>query len=149
MDTTSAKGFDLDVTVDADRSHWPELLAALENLGHRLSWTTTTHSHVQLVAEEWALNVMMHGSGPQGAQSWLRIAVLDAPKTVTMQFTDNGLPFNPLAQGDKVLPDSLEDAQIGGLGLHLIRQMASSIGYSREGDFNCLRVELTKSATHM
>lgn len=149
MDTTPAEGFDLDLTVAADRSRWPELLAALEHLGQRLSWAATTHSHVQLVAEEWALNVMSYAKCPQGEQPWLRMTVRNTAKTVTMEFTDNGLPFDPLAPGEKALPESLEDARIGGLGLHLIRHMASSIGYSRRGDFNCLQVELTKPATHM
>jgi anti-sigma regulatory factor (Ser/Thr protein kinase) len=53
------------------------------------------------------------------------------------------VPFNPL---DEATPDtnlSIEDRQIGGLGIHLVINMVDDISYRRTADKNVLT--LTKS----
>ena len=149
VNTTPPAGFHLDMTVAADPAHWPQVLLALERLSQNLQWSEATAMRVQLVTEEWALNAMTYGKLPDCADAWVRVALRDAPEAVELEFSDNGAPFNPLAVPDKVLPDSLDEAHVGGLGLHLIRQLARAMDYARDGSCNRLRVELAKDPPHM
>lgn len=149
VNTSSPAGYNLDMTVAADAAHWPQVLAALEALGDQLSWSAATASRVQLVAEEWTLNAMTYGRSASDTPGWVRLALKDAPHEVEIEFSDNGLPFDPVAVADKQLPDSLDEAHIGGLGLHLIRQLCSAMHYRREGSCNRLRVQLAKTSDHM
>ena len=54
---------------------------------------------------------------------------------------DDGNPFNPLEAPPHQGPASLEDAMIGGLGIHLIRRMMTRCDYRREADVNVLCLE--------
>ncbi|HWZ27704.1 MAG TPA: anti-sigma factor antagonist, partial [Gemmatimonadales bacterium] len=50
--------------------------------------------------------------------------------------TDNGEPFNPL---DRAAPDtalSVDERQIGGLGIHLVRRLMDEVTYLRRADRN-------------
>jgi anti-sigma regulatory factor (Ser/Thr protein kinase) len=49
---------------------------------------------------------------------------------------DGGVPFNPLQLPEHTTPASLEDAEIGGLGVHLAR-----CDYQRDGGENVLCLE--------
>ena len=51
--------------------------------------------------------------------------------TLQAEITDDGRPFNPLSQAEPEPPKDLASAQIGGLGLKLVRSFAGSIDYQR------------------
>lgn len=61
--------------------------------------------------------------------------------SMKMVFADEGVAFNPLTEVPP--PDitaSVEDRKIGGLGMFMVRKMAKSVDYRREGSRNVLAV---------
>ena len=58
------------------------------------------------------------------------------PSAVVIEIGDDGVPFNPLAREDPELPESIEEAKIGGLGLFMTKNMMDEIEYVREGITN-------------
>ena len=66
-----------------------------------------------------------------------RVALNRSSEALTMVFSDNGKAFDPLHEIDD--PDvkaSLEDRQIGGLGMFMVKKMAKSVSYARRADRN-------------
>ena len=55
---------------------------------------------------------------------------------VQVLIVDDGRAFDPLDSGVVLLPDSLDDAQVGGLGLLMIRNTASRMSYERRDGHN-------------
>ena len=53
---------------------------------------------LRLVAEEILTNVAKHGHDDE-AEHWVRVRLTLAPDEVTLEFTDDGRPFDPLAAG--------------------------------------------------
>jgi serine/threonine-protein kinase RsbW len=58
---------------------------------------------------------------------------------------DSGQPFNPMDAPAPDLDAPIEERRIGGLGIHIVREMMDSLEYRREGGRNIL--VLTKRAT--
>lgn len=54
---------------------------------------------------------------------------------------DSGAPFNPLQRQEANLDVSLEERQIGGLGIHLIKEIMNNIEYVYENGKNVLIME--------
>lgn len=54
-----------------------------------------------------------------------------------LRFTDGGVPFNPL---EKEPSDVSGPPTVGGLVIHLVRQLSDGISYAREDGSNCLTV---------
>jgi sigma-B regulation protein RsbU (phosphoserine phosphatase) len=55
-----------------------------------------------------------------------------------LELEEDGEPFDSLAEGPPFAPEkSLEKRQVGGVGLHLLRSMATAITYQRRGNWNC------------
>ncbi len=65
-----------------------------------------------------------------------------AGKRLTVTITDDGVPFNPLsaAPPDTDLP--LEEREIGGLGIHLVRTLVDDVSYHRRIDKNVLTMTI-------
>ena len=69
------------------------------------------------------------------------IALDPTPDGLVMVFSDGGAPFDPTQ--DATTPDvkaSLEERSVGGLGIFMVKKMAKSVAYRREGDRNVLTV---------
>ena len=73
-------------------------------------------------------NVIMHGQPKERRPAvWLTAARRGGAVILTVE--DDCLPFNPLVQPSKPPATSLEDAEIGGLGLVLVRRFSTSLRY--------------------
>ena len=59
---------------------------------------------------------------------------------LTVEFIDNGIEFNPLLKEDPPLPDTIGEAQIGGLGIFLTIEMADGLDYSYIDGENHLKI---------
>jgi len=59
---------------------------------------------------------------------------------VVMTTRDDGVAFDPLAAAPD-LDAGLDDRKLGGLGIHLIREMTDAQRYRREGGWNVLVVD--------
>ena len=64
------------------------------------------------------------------------------------ELSDSGQPFNPLDAPPPEFELDLDDKPIGGLGIHLVRQLMDDMQYRREGAYNrvTLRQRLSPAA---
>jgi anti-sigma regulatory factor (Ser/Thr protein kinase) len=91
-----------------------------------------TLAAVELVLEEAVTNVLRYGYEPGSAGNHvIEIDLQIDPEEVQVLVVDDGKPFDPLDEGGIVLPETLDEAQVGGLGLLMIRNTASKLGYER------------------
>jgi sigma-B regulation protein RsbU (phosphoserine phosphatase) len=52
--------------------------------------------------------------------------------------SDTGVPFDPTKKDEEDTTLSAEERPIGGLGIHLVRQLMDEVHYERQGDKNIL-----------
>ena len=75
---------------------------------------------------------------------YLRIQCSFEEKTVSVSFIDNGKPFNPLT--DSEAPDigaGLDERKIGGLGIHIVKEMMDSVEYARNDNKNIFTIKIS------
>jgi serine/threonine-protein kinase RsbW len=93
---------------------------------------------IDLVLEEVLLNIFDNAfeSAPAGA-----VAVgcgIDPGKGFWVRVTDPGRAFDPLGQPPPDTTRDIADREVGGLGIHLARQMSSHMHYQRRNGQNVL-----------
>ena len=59
---------------------------------------------------------------------------------LTIEFGDDGQPFDPLTSEPPDFNQSVESRQVGGLGLHMVRELADDAHYSRRDGRNIVRL---------
>ncbi len=92
---------------------------------------------IQLCLEEAVANIISYAFEP-GTEHDVGIEVWRDGRTVFAEIVDDGRPFDPRAQEAPQRPANLESAQIGGLGITLMRNFAADIAYRRSGGMNRL-----------
>lgn len=66
----------------------------------------------------------------------ISVAMIPETKCLLVRFTDGGIPFNPLDLPSPDISIPLHERPIGGLGIHLVRQMMDVVEYRRVNDQN-------------
>jgi serine/threonine-protein kinase RsbW len=97
----------------------------------------------ELVFEEIVTNVIRYGYDDEEIHV-VDIAVRVDSEDVVLVVSDDGRPFNPLARPDPALPASLADAQVGGLGIMLVRKAAREVSYAWTDGRNHLTVVIPR-----
>jgi anti-sigma regulatory factor (Ser/Thr protein kinase) len=91
---------------------------------------------LRLVAEEVLTNVAKYGHDDD-AEHRVRARLTLVRGEVTLEFTDDGRPFDPLAAKPRDLTAGGE-RPLGGLGLELVRSLVDEVEYARVGSENVL-----------
>ena len=94
---------------------------------------------LNLALEEAVTNVIDYAY-PPGVLGKVELKADIDPGTLTFTLEDGGVPFDPTARGEVDINASVEDRQIGGLGIHLVRQIMDEVKYERVDDKNVLKL---------
>jgi anti-sigma regulatory factor (Ser/Thr protein kinase) len=77
----------------------------------------------------------------------IRVSLEFEGGSLTVIVADDGIPFDPLAQSEPQTDQPLEERMIGGLGIHLVRNLTDELRYRRESDSNVLTMVFKVSPT--
>ena len=98
-----------------------------------------------VVVEEIFVNIASYAYKDEVGIATVQVEVKDNPPAIDLTFIDSGVEYNPLANEDPDLDVAVEERQIGGLGIYLVKNMVEEISYKYEGGKNIL--SLTKNLT--
>ena len=93
---------------------------------------------LHVILDEICSNIVRH-SEATGFE--IGIEILDAPPAIKMTFVDDGIAYDPLAHVDPDTTLPVEERPIGGLGILMVKKMASSVSYHRAHGHNFFVVE--------
>ncbi len=96
---------------------------------------------LDLSVEEMVTNVVKYGYNPPSAENEVRIKVEILPKqSVTLTIEDSGHEFDPVAFDEPDTSGTIAEREVGGMGIHLTRNMCDNMHYKREENKNILTV---------
>lgn len=101
---------------------------------------------LSLAVDELLANVLNHGDAEIGVAPDIRLRVRLEKAQLVTELRDSGRPFNPLDAPPPELELDLDDKPIGGLGIHLVRQLMDEVQYCREGAYNRITLRQRLSA---
>jgi anti-sigma regulatory factor (Ser/Thr protein kinase) len=134
---------------DGDQEHVLHIPRSMAGLAALAGWVdqVTASLHLgkaaeyalRLCAEEAATNLVMHGvAGGRDDAGAVTLRAEPLAGALRLVVEDRCDAFDPLAVAPPEAPARLEDARVGGLGIHLLRRYAREVVYTRENGMNRL-----------
>lgn len=108
-----------------------ESFAAANNLPEQMVF------QVNLCLDELLTNTISYGF-PQGGEHEITVEIVLQGGALVITTHDGGLAFNPLERAEADTSQGIEERPVGGLGIHLVRNMMDEIEYRRESGQNVL-----------
>ena len=134
------------ITLPNDVQATTELGIFVDEVCENVGFDMSTTFKLNLAIEEAVVNVMSYAY-PAGTKGDVDIDAEADDEQLKFVISDSGTPFDPTQKGEVDTTLSAEERGIGGLGIHLIRQIMDTINYERVDGKNVLtlRKKLTKN----
>ena len=125
------------LTLSNNVSDIPLLSSFVEQVCAALDIDDYTATQINLAMEEAVVNIVNYAY-PVGTRGTIHIEAQANDERLRFTITDSGKPFDPTARKEVDTTLSAEERPIGGLGIHLIRQIMDSMNYERLDGKNIL-----------
>lgn len=100
-----------------------------------------TKMQVHIAIDELFGNIAYYAYNPEIGIVTVRVEVTDNPLAVVITFIDNGIPYDPLAKDNPDITLSVEERDVGGLGIYLVKKTMDDILYEYKDGQNILRIK--------
>ena len=96
---------------------------------------------IDVAIDELFSNIAHYAYNPEIGKATVRVEVAEDPMAVIITFIDNGMPYDPLKKEDPDVTLSLEERQIGGLGIYMVKKTMDDITYEYKDGQNILAIK--------
>ena len=117
-----------------------QLRARLKEFGEIRHWPAETRNELELVIEEWMTNLCSYAFAGI-AKPTIEVQVSATENEAFVRISDNGIPFNPENHPAPDFSIPPEDRPIGGLGIHMMKQLVDALSYERKAGRNILQLK--------
>lgn len=100
-----------------------------------------TSMQMELVIEEIFVNVSSYAYAPASGDVTICLDFTENPSSVEITFIDGGKPYNPLERDDPDTTLDIDERDIGGLGIFLVKKNVDEISYEYAEGKNILRMK--------
>ena len=122
---------------EALRDNLEELFAFVEQALTSLNVPASDRDKMMMALDEAVTNVVLYAyTADQRGTVGIHLSRND--NTITAEIVDHGKPFNPTAHPAPDITLPIEQRPLGGLGIHLMRNLVTSLRYYRKKGENHL-----------
>ena len=99
-----------------------------------------TKIQLDVAVEEIFVNIAHYAYGEEGGHADITIRTPEGGNEATITFKDRGVAFDPLKKEDPDTSLAVEDREIGGLGIFMVKKSMDEVVYDRIDDQNVLTI---------
>ncbi len=128
-----------------------EIEAVVENLPRVLDFVNcnlenkdcpqNVRVQIDIAVEEIFVNIASYAYQPGKGPACIEVEVKDDPLSVELTFIDGGVQYDPLAKDDPDISMSVDEREIGGLGIFMVKQTMDYVEYEYVNGRNILRIK--------
>lgn len=126
----------------ASKEDWQILKEKVEAICGDLKLETGAIASLLLVLDELVANTISHGQSRASHSIEISVHLHYTAGSLRVDLQDDGPAFNPLQASEPEVDLLLDDREIGGLGLLLVRSLTTNLAYQYQKPLNCVHFEL-------
>lgn len=116
-----------------------EVLAFLDGHLEEADCPMKSMMQLDIAVEELYVNIASYAYTPIPGPAEIRLEIEEGP-TAAVTFIDQGVPYDPTAKEDPDVSAPVEERQIGGLGIFMVKKSMDDMTYERVDGKNILTI---------
>lgn len=116
------------------------VLAFVEERLKKYGCSSKIQMQIDVAVEEIFVNIASYAYNPKIGSAAISIEVQEKPLSVSITFTDKGVPYDPLKWPDPDITLPAQERQVGGLGIYLVKKSMDDICYEYKDGKNILTI---------
>lgn len=95
---------------------------------------------IEVAIDELFSNIAYYAYKDESGEATVRVDVSGDPAAIEITFEDSGIQYDPLAKTDPDTTLSIEDRQIGGMGIFIVKKSMDEVSYEYKDGKNILKI---------
>ena len=116
------------------------LCQKLEKFGQSIGLSKKCIFEANLALDELFTNIISYGFDDKNEHT-IKVTITLQNENLIFNIEDDGIPFNPTKVETPDLECTIEECKIGGLGIHLAKNLMDEVCYQRCNDKNILTLK--------
>lgn len=129
------------LTIDAKIENLPEVTEFITSSLEEKDCSIKIIMQMELVIEEIFVNVASYAYRPNVGPVTVCKEFEEEPQAVIITFIDGGIEYNPLEHKDPDINAPVDERDIGGLGIFLVKKNVDDIFYERKDGKNIFTIK--------
>ena len=124
--------------VPASLDHLDAVLDFVHEELEKRGCPVATQAKIDIALEELFVNVCNYAYSDQDEPGDVQVDYVDDDdiNAISVRLIDQGVAFDPLVRADPTRPESIEDTNVGGLGIFMTKKLMDDITYLRDRGSN-------------
>lgn len=131
-----------EINIGANAEKWEFLRESIKQTLLIFDLPKSDINRAIIICEEIYINVSKYAYPGGNGDIKIVINYSKSDKILILKFTDSGIPFDPTKIPYVDIHEPLKTRKFGGLGLHIVREAASSMNYERLKNKNMLTIKI-------
>ena len=129
-----------ELTLDATVENIPVVTDFVNEQMDALGCSVKVQMQIDVAIDELFSNIARYAYNPDVGPATVRVELTEEPLSVVVTFVDNGVPYDPLKEGDPDTTLSAEEREIGGLGVYMVKKSMDAVAYEYKDGQNVLKI---------
>ena len=130
-----------ELVLPATKDSIGQITAMVDEELEALDCSIKAQMQLDVAIDEIYANIASYAYPEGGGEAKVVFSFDEETRTVTLTFTDQGIPFNPLLQEEPDVTLAAEERKEGGLGIFLVRKTMDAVDYRYEDGKNILSIQ--------
>ncbi|HOO79849.1 MAG TPA: ATP-binding protein [Lachnospiraceae bacterium] len=135
-----------ELRVEAKEKELDRVLEFVNNMVKDIQCSQRAMIQLDVAVEELFVNIAHYAYGENGGDALIVAEMQKESAILSVTFIDSGMPYNPLQKEDPDITLSVEERQIGGLGIYMVKKTMDEIFYQYKNGQNHLTIKKKMSA---
>ena len=118
-----------ELRVEANVENLPKVLAFVDDQLEMAECPMKAKIQIDIAVEEIFVNIAHYAYAPGTGDALIRVGISEEPAAVQIDFEDSGIPYNPLEKADPDVTLNVQEREIGGLGIFMVKKIVDEIRY--------------------
>lgn len=129
-----------ELQVEATLENYEQVSAFVEQELEQRDCPMKVQLQVGMAVEELYGNIANYAYNPEVGPATIQVEVTEDPLCVIITFLDQGKPYDPLKHEDPDVTLSLDEREVGGLGIFMVKKTMDDVKYEYVDGKNILTI---------
>ncbi len=129
-----------ELTIDATVENIPTVTDFVDEQLEAHGCPMKAQMQIDIAIDELLSNIAYYAYSSGSGTVTIRVEIAEEPLSVLITFIDNGVPYDPLKKEDPDTTLSVDQRDIGGLGIYMVKKSMDGVEYEYKDGQNVLKI---------
>ena len=129
------------LTIEATSENVDQAIALVDEVLEEYGCGMKEQMAIDVAVDELFSNIALYAYTPETGYATVQVNIIEDPLSIEITFVDSGKPYDPIAMAEPDTTQTIEERQIGGMGILIVKKSMDAMDYEYKEGKNILTIK--------